>query len=161
MIVVAIVGVIAAIAIPSLTKNNSLAEMRTQVRKMRGQVARARTLASTGKNENYAGWNPTDRTQQAGILITSATSYQVFVDRDNVTDGDEIVLKVVNFANLSTDADYAQQLTITTNANPPEVRFRKNGTVFGNTDIDIVFTDADSGLTETIRVLYGGTTEVL
>src|SRR5687768_8583950 len=119
MIVVAIVAVVAAIAIPSLTKNNSLADMRTSVRRMRGQLARARTLASTGKNENYAGWLATDRTVQAGILITGPTSYQVFVDRDNVTDGDEIVLKVVNFANLAADADYAQQVTITTTANPP------------------------------------------
>jgi prepilin-type N-terminal cleavage/methylation domain-containing protein len=159
MIVIAIVGVIAAIALPNLFHNNSLAEMRASVRRMRGNIARARTLAGTGKNENYPGWAATDRTVHAGIIFQSATQYQVFVDRDTTTNGNEIILKVVNLADLSRDADYARSVTMV--ADQAEIRFQKNGTLNSATNVNVVFTDADSGLSETIRVLFGGTTQVL
>ena len=71
--------------------------MRAAARKVRGTVARARTLAATGKNEGYAGWNPTDRTVEAGIEI-DATGYHLFVDRNSANNGDEAIIEVIDFA---------------------------------------------------------------
>ena len=69
MIAIAIIAVLAMIAIPSLFGTTSQADQRAATRKFRGAVARARTLAATGKNDNYPGWNATDRTVEAGIFI--------------------------------------------------------------------------------------------
>jgi type II secretory pathway pseudopilin PulG len=151
VIVVAIVGILAALVIPSFTRSNDLADMRAASRKLMGTLVRARTLASSGKNENYPGWLPTDRTAQAGLFLTT-TDFRLFVDRNNVTDGDEIILEVVDFTEAG--SNYAANVLI--QAPPAEIRFQRNGTLTTTTNQDIVLEDQGSGLRQTIRLTYGG-----
>ncbi len=159
MIVIAIVGILAALVIPNFARSREFAQLHRATRKIVGVVARARTLAATGKNENYAGWAPTDRTVQSGILIT-ATGYQLFVDRNRILDGDEILIEVVDYATIGT-IDYAQNVQLTAPAPGTEIRFDKNGTLSTPSDVNVILRDAGSGVTETVRIAYGGSTKIL
>jgi prepilin-type N-terminal cleavage/methylation domain-containing protein len=157
MIVVAIIAVLAFIAVPNFFGSTSQAEARAAVRKFRATVARARTLAATGKNENYAGWAATDRTVEAGILI-EANGYRLFVDRNRITDGNEIDIEVVDFGDLARGSNYANTLTI--GPAGEEIRFQKNGTLTVNANIDVTFRDTTTGLAQTVSIAYGGSTRV-
>jgi prepilin-type N-terminal cleavage/methylation domain-containing protein len=156
MIVVAIVGVVAIVVVPQFMRSTNLAEMRAATRKLRSTVARARTLAATGKNENYTGWNPNDRTVEAGIQI-DATGYRLFVDNDRNA-GNEAVIEIVNFAPAS-GPHSAPNLSITQPAAGTQIRFQKNGTLVGGANQFITIQDI-SGMQMTVAISFGGGTEV-
>jgi prepilin-type N-terminal cleavage/methylation domain-containing protein len=158
MIVVAIVGVVALVVVPQFVGSTNLAEMRAAARKVRGTVARARTLAATGKNDGYAGWNANDRTVEAGIeVLPGGTGYQLFVDRDGNA-GDEAIIGIVNYAPAS-GPHSAPNLTITNPAAGTQIRFLRNGTLSGGANQSITVQDV-SGAQMTIAISYGGGTEI-
>lgn len=159
MIVVAIVGVIALVAIPNFFAGTNQADMRAATRRLRGNIAKARTLAATGKNDNYTGWAATDRTVEAGVQI-DATGYRVFVDNDRIGgNGTEAVLEIVNFQDYGAE-DAAPQLQIVQPAPGTQIRFQKNGTLTTQNNQTIIFRDTVSGMTMSVLVAFGGSTRV-
>ena len=154
VIVVAIVGILAALVVPSFSRSKELGDLRAATRKLMGTIQRARTLAATGKNDNYPTWNPTDRVVHAGILF-APDGYQLFVDRDRIRDGDEITIEVVDFDD-STASEYAPTVVVVAPPPATEIRFAKNGTIVGGLDNTLILRDTPSGIEQTVQLSLGG-----
>jgi prepilin-type N-terminal cleavage/methylation domain-containing protein len=164
MVVVAIVVILAAFAIPAMFRATDQAKTRGAARTMLGHLAKARQLAASGRED--ASWPAGSRTIEAGVII-AATGYQIFVDRNDVTDGDEIIVEAVDWApaagfETKVGDRAADSLVIT--APPPgaEIRFRKNGTLAANPPVDqtIIIRDTQSGAVEELTVSFGGSVQL-
>ncbi|MEQ9501330.1 MAG: type II secretion system protein [Deltaproteobacteria bacterium] len=150
MVVIGIVAIGAAIAMATFQRSTAKADMRSAANAMVGDFRRARSMAKTGTTPPGA-FAAGQRTVQAGIRIVSATSYSVFVDNDNVSNGSEVAVEVVDML-----TKYGAGFSITAPAVGTEIRFRRNGTLDQPNNINIVMTDTHGGGQRTITVTYGG-----
>lgn len=153
MVVVAIIGVIAAVAIPAMTQATDGAKINGAARLLLAHVAKTRQLAATGRE--HPNWAPNERTVQAGILI-QPTGYLIYIDRDTTLDGDEETVEAVDY---TTDAiGNARASRVRVVAPPPntDIRFRRNGTLTTNNDVWITLRD-NAGKEERIHIFFGGT----
>ncbi len=150
-VVVTISAVLLAIAVPSLRAMSRGTELRSTARTLSNDIQRVRSFAVAGQ-QDFAGWTATQRTRQAGIRFVNATQYALFVDNDTESNGaaSEVIVQI------KTLADKMQM-----QCSSPEIRFERNGTLAsGTVDQQITLTDSEYGTSATIRVFYGGKTEI-
>lgn len=150
VIVLAIVGALIAIAIPAMMRSRRKAALRECARDLIGNLDRARAAATKG--ETNSNWNAADRTVSAGIQILSATRYQLFIDRNMTTTGDEQIVSIVDLGIEYPNAE----LSITAPASPAEIRYRSNGILNGSAQIDVTVRDAGTTDFKVVRVAPGG-----
>lgn len=145
IVVVSLIALMAAIAIPwfgRLQRENRLSNL---TREMLVQVRRARAEASSGRVLDPGP--PIVRTRASGVRIVSETQYELFVDPDNVAaNGNEVTIDTIDFLANTPNT----QVRITSPAADTTIRFRNDGTAIGAQDI--VLGDSDVGTTRTIRV---------
>ncbi|MCC7383006.1 MAG: prepilin-type N-terminal cleavage/methylation domain-containing protein [Deltaproteobacteria bacterium] len=148
MVTVAIIGVLAALAVPMFYRLQRQNRLRSDARMLLAHLAKARGLAVSGKDGGpTSGWGPDDRTRSAGLRIDSTTQYVVFIDRNLSTDGDEVTVETVDFS-LRPDA----QTVIDAPAVGTEIRFRGNGTVVQPENLTV----RDPTLSESRTIVLSG-----
>lgn len=149
MVVVAILAIGAAIALTTLNRGTSKADMHAAANDMVGKFRRARSLAKTGTTPPNA-FAAGERTVQAGIRIVSPTSYSLFIDNDNVPGG-EVAIEIVDL-----QQSFGQGFSITAPPANTQIRFRRNGTLDQPANVNVVLRDTQGGTQRTITVTYGG-----
>ncbi len=148
MTVVALVLIIGAVTIPRLLAGQGRSELTSQARRMMNLTAKARSLAASGGVQ--ATWSaPSDRVVQSGIRLVSPSQYRLFVDNNLLTDGTEIVVKTI---------DLPSHLLLT---GPPEVRFKRTGTLSQPGDVQFKLTNSNTGTGRVIQIGYGGQARVI
>lgn len=150
LVVVAILAIGAAIALTTLNRGTSKADMHAAANAMVGHFRRAQSMAKTGTTPQGA-FAPGQRTVQAGIRIVSPTNYTLFIDNDNVSNGGEVAVEVVDLVQ-----SWGTGFSITAPAAPTEIRFRRNGTLDQPSNVNVVMRDAHGNTQRTITVTYGG-----
>jgi prepilin-type N-terminal cleavage/methylation domain-containing protein len=130
MVVVGIVALLVAIAIPTSQKVMDMARWRSASRIYLGNLRLARTIALTGAGRaaGFGGGTGTgavtDQIRFAGVRLLSPQSYAVFVDEDNISgNGNESFVKVQSVL----DKDLSTTITFTPIAGNGEVRFDRKG----------------------------------
>lgn len=147
VVVIAIVAIMAAVTVQLFSNWIAYDKPRRSARLLLGDVNRARSYAASGFQPSGApGWAATDRTVNAGIIISATNAYTVFVDRNGITDGDEYPIAVVTLPD---------PVTISAPAVGQEVRFRQNGMTSGPS-VDLVVTDTTMGVNRSITVSGAG-----
>lgn len=152
VITVAIVALLAAVAYPFFTNSIEKGKLNDVTKRMLAHFTKARNLAASGQTDS--SWGGGDRTITALVRIESATGYTVYIDRDDVWDGDEVAVQVVDF----TISDPGSDIRITAPAPLTVIRFRSNGTLTGGGQVDITLTD--NNRTRNLRVTVGGLTKI-
>lgn len=154
VIVVVIIGLLAAIVIPSFQATKRRSELNEAVRGVEANLTRARSLAAKG--EINAAWGAGDKTVSAGVRVISATQYAVFIDRNTAVNGDEVVVSVIDLLRNHPGSD----VRISAPAVNAEVRFRSNGILTTATGVDVVLTGSNNA-TKTVRVTTSGISKIL
>lgn len=154
LIVVAIIGVIAAVTIPAMTQATDGAKIHGAARMLLAHVAKVRQLAATGRDD--PSWNPGDKAVQAGLLI-NPTGYSIYMDKDDdPNNGNEVTLQVVDYTTDAIGNTRATRVRVVSPVPGTDIRFRRNGTLTSNNDVLVVLQD-NGGKEERIRIYYGGT----
>ena len=143
--VIAIVGLAVATTTPYLSSMTNRAKLRKVARNIKGALSQARTAARSGR-EGMTGWSEDARVKQSGLRLENPQMLHVFVDSDeNATNNNEAVL-------LSYELD--SHLTVSMNAE--ELRFKRNGTLVGQSDVQITVRDTRLQESYLVSVTYGG-----
>lgn len=157
MIAMVILVVAGGIAIPYFTSLRRDRALHTQARLLVARFAKARSLAASGQRDS--SWGEGARTVNAGVRIVSSTGYELFIDRNGETDGDEVVVERVDFAEVAGGipiefADFGGEAI--------EVRYKANGALETPTQetIDITLRDSDSERERVVRVTYSGLAKI-
>ncbi len=153
-VVVAIVGLILAVAIPQFNASRNTSQLRSVANRLVGDFRRAQSLARAGKAD-VPTWGAGVRTRMAGIRFISATQYAIFVDRDTQANGGatEADMEVIDIA------PDGEPFTLV--GAPAQVRFRKNGTLPAPPDITITLRNTATNEQKVIQVTYGGRPSIL
>lgn len=146
-IVTAMIALVGMMSIPLFSRLQRTQQFRDSARSVGSALLVAKSMASTGKRQS--GWAANDRVTNAGVQVLSTTSYVVFVDRDSVRDGDEIVMKTVILP---------RGFTIVSPVAGQEIRYRANGTV--PVPQNILIRDTERNRTRTIVVAGGGAVRI-
>ena len=157
MVAMAILVISGAVAIPYFSSLRRDRELHTQARLLVARFAKARGLAAAGQRDR--AWAPGERTINAGIRILSPTSYEVFIDRNTSSDGDEVIVEHVDF----TEAARGIPLEFADLGDDPmEIRYKANGALETPTadTIDITLRDTDSERERVVRVTYSGLAKI-
>lgn len=150
VIALAIIAVLAAICIPLLSASQKRSRLKQAARDLGAHLGLARSLAGSGRGD--ASWQSSDRVVNGGVRLISPTQYAVFIDRNELLDGDEVDTVVVDFS----ARDPSSELRIVSPVAPAEIRFRANGTLLSASMVDVVVEDAGTGEQRTVRVTLGG-----
>jgi prepilin-type N-terminal cleavage/methylation domain-containing protein len=156
MIVVGIVGIMVAIAIPVMSGINKRTRGRDAIRELQAKVTQARGLATSGQTN--PAWPAPARTVNAGIRFDSATSYVVYIDRDTTLNGNEVVMSVVNMEqpNGAAPVQISNPSTF-----PADMRMKSNGSLVSGVAATFVVQDAEQRTTQTLRVSLSGMPKIL
>lgn len=169
-IVLAIVGIGAAVAIPYFLAAKKKSELHQAARHALGHVRVARTVGASGKiieaptppppppGESYAIFIPPPVTARVGgIRIISPTSYAVFA----ASEADPAIrrdrdLEVVDL--LAHDPSSPLQIV----SPPPrtEIRFQSNGSMISGQAAEIILRDTDSLLEKRITISGSGAAHI-
>jgi prepilin-type N-terminal cleavage/methylation domain-containing protein len=125
-VVIALVAVFSMMAVPLFARVERRSRLRSAAREFMADLAKTRTTAASAGFPRRTGWSANDRITNTGLVVASATTYRLFIDRDNVTDGDEITLGTVRLPD---------GVVFTAPSTGHEIRFRRNGTAVGATVI--------------------------
>lgn len=145
---VALVGVLVAVSVPMVGRTMRRNELRRASRTVQASIERARGLAVSGKRSE-SDWGPTDRAVSAGLRVTGPDALELFVDRDGITDGDEVAVGTVTLP---------RAVVLQAPAVGAEVRFRQDGTLAAPSGL--VLKDVEGGSTRTITITAGGSVRV-
>jgi prepilin-type N-terminal cleavage/methylation domain-containing protein len=147
VVATALIGVVSAMAVPLFGRLQRTQQFRDTTRHLSSALLSAKSLAATGRRQ--AGWAGTDRVTTAGVHVLSANSYVVFIDRDGVRDGDEIIVKTVILPNA---------MSIVSPAAGQEIRYRGNGTVAN--PLNVTLLDTERNRRRTIVISGGGAVRI-
>lgn len=137
----------ATMTVPLVSRLQRAQEFRAVARNVQTSLVHARSIAASGKREPT--WTTNDRVQQAGVYISSATSYTIFIDRDTVRDGDEITVRTITLP---------MGMEITAPAVGQEIRYRHTGTVANPQNITL--NDRHRVKSRTLIVSGGGSVRI-
>lgn len=155
MVVIGIVGIVVAVAVPLSGKLRERTHFNAVIREYQGKLALARSLAVSAEVQNHPGWvAPNNRIRSAGLRQISPTQYVVFVDND-LTAGGEIDISVVDLVQAR-----RPQISITA---PALIRLNNSGTLISSTvPVQTVFADTQiAGRTKTVRLSLSGVARIL
>jgi prepilin-type N-terminal cleavage/methylation domain-containing protein len=155
VVVIGIIGIIAAIAIPTFSRMRERDKLNDAVREMTAKVSQARSLAAS--NQRNPAWLATERSMSAGIRFLDNRSYIVFIDRDLIWDGDEATIATVSFI----AKDPGTPLTIVNPAPNTEIRMQRNGVLTAGGPVMIEINDDRARATKRIQVSLSGSTRIL
>lgn len=150
MLIVGIMGLLAAIAVPSFTRLQRLDRLRQVTRHMIGYLREAKGMAARGTDLNN-GVGPVRPARVSGIRFEGPNVYVLFLDEDDtVGNGNEVDLKTIDLQaqKQGTWAQIIQPIGA-------EVRFRADGRTRQDPDtgaIRVVISDPDIGESRTIEV---------
>lgn len=152
MIAVAVVSVVGALAVTNFVRWQRFSTVREVAVGLTGDLREARSLAMSGRT-NFTGFVAGDRVECAGVRRIDDDTYEVFVDRDEVADGNEVVIRRV-------DAEI-HGFPIILGWPVPEVRFDRSGLL--TTGVEQRFTSRDTGTGREVQVLValGGKAELV
>ena len=131
-VILAIVAIAVAVAIPSLTRAKLTSDINHDVRLMRAHISRSRHEASSGKD--YAPGGADGRVRYAGIKIIDAKSYSIFVSDKKSLDTTEVLLVVV----------FDHSLEILTPDSSSPIVFQANGTLTNDSADKIVLRNTET-----------------
>lgn len=151
VVVVAVVGIVAAIAVPGLFRMSQRSALRASANTLVSALKLARTSAASGR-ASIPGWGANDRTLEAGVRFVSDTQYLVFVDRNRITDNDEGIVRTFDLVD-----DYPNFRLV---GAPAEIRFQRNGMLTQPLNVDVLLRDQDTGHEYTVRATFGGRVEI-
>jgi prepilin-type N-terminal cleavage/methylation domain-containing protein len=123
-----VMAVLAAVAVPMYGNWLAYDKPRRAIRGLLGDLNRARGYAVSGQRPDpvASGWPANDRTLSAGVMISAANQYSIFLDRNGITDGDEYTIAIITLP---------AGLTIThPTTTGAMVRFLQDGTTGAPTD---------------------------
>jgi prepilin-type N-terminal cleavage/methylation domain-containing protein len=148
VVVVAMIAVLSAIAFPAFNRWLAFDQSRKVARGLLSDITRARAYAVSGQQPNMVQtrWGPSDRTLSAGVIVAAPNRYQIFLDRNNVMDGDEYTIAIVTLPD---------PLTITSPGVGQSLRFLQDGTT-GASTMHFDVTDSSSGVHRTVTVSGAG-----
>lgn len=149
VVAVAILGIMAAIAVPNIYRMSRRGALRASASGLVSALKLARSSAASGRLPPGG----TVRTAEAGVRFDSATRYDVFLDADRVaSNGNEAVLRSYDL----TDDNPSFRL----DGQPAEVRYQRNGMLTVPGDVVIRLQDPDTDLEYTVRATFGGRVEI-
>ena len=125
-VVIALIAVFSMMAVPLFSRVERRSRLRSTARAFMADLAKTRSTAASAGFPTQTGWSANERVTNTGLVVASSTSYRVFIDRDAVTDGDEITLGTVRLPD---------GVIFTAPSSGHEIRFRRNGTALGATEI--------------------------
>lgn len=144
VVALGLLGIFAALSLPLVSRTMRRNELRKTARSLHGALSRTRSIAVSGRRAATT-WAPTDRTVNTLLRITSSTSYELFVDRDTTTDGDEVSIG---------RTDLPRSFVFDAPSTGAELRFRADGTVVA--PLDLVVRDRELDQTRRIILTAGG-----
>lgn len=182
VVVVTIVGLVAAVAIPLAARVKQRNELNDFARRTLGDLREARALGASGRIISPSS-TPTPapapapcppgltcassmsapaipandiRVRYGGVRVASTTSYTVFADDDNIANnGGEIDLTVVDF----TAKNPASTVRIISPTPGTEIRFQSNGLRSSGPNV-LILEDSASGFRKTISITAAGTAKL-
>jgi len=168
MVVVGIIGIAAAIAIPNYVRQREFGNISRRARELATAIRFVRSEAASGRPIGGVG-GPT--IEEAGLRFVDDDTYEVFVDDDDANGGETVVRRVEL---ASFDSNFLGQTAGTTvrldrvivgpdTSSPPAntvVRFRRNGTLSRPTDVSIRLFDERTEQWRTVSVSYTGQSRI-
>lgn len=154
MVVIGIVGIVVAVAVPLSSKVRERSHFNSAIREYQGKLALARSMAVGA--ETHPGWAaPNNRIRSAGIRQISPTQYTVFIDND-LAPGGEVDISVV-------DLVQARRSQISIVPAIPLIRMNNSGSLINSAvPVTIVFSDTQiPGRTKTLRLSLSGMSRIL
>jgi len=133
VVVVAIVALLLAVAIPSFTRSRQNANIESEISALSGRLTRSRVLATRGEVIDTAV--PPTASRSAGLRIAANNAYVLYVS--TAADGVGGTERVVEASQFPPESD----LTIIEPAVGAAVRFRHNGTLVTGGPTRVVLRD--------------------
>lgn len=174
VVVLVIIGVLAAIGIPSFLRSRREAQLDNRTRELVSMIALAQGEAVTGRELTGNVPNVAGRARQAGLRFLDEDTYLVFVDNDRDPADVEVVARVElsdaggGGGGLGTsDQGYEvriQDVTVGGASEAPpagiEFRFESDATVANSDNVVINLVDPDLGRRSRIEVSVAGQASV-
>jgi prepilin-type N-terminal cleavage/methylation domain-containing protein len=163
MVVVAIVAIAGAIAIPGFFGSMKRQAVRNEARQLISSLREARSLAIArtsvpnlvcpGGGGSGSGGGPGCLPRTMGVRVTSRTTYEIFGDADNVDGGDEIIQRI-DLRSRGGDA----RVEIDEADIPFTLRFATNGVLTGSAPNgrDIAVIDTVTNERHVVRITAAG-----
>jgi prepilin-type N-terminal cleavage/methylation domain-containing protein len=169
VIVLAIIGIAAAIGIPSFLQARREAQLDNRTRELVTMIARAQSEAITGRELTGTAPGVVGQARQAGVRFIDADTYVVFVDNDDDPTNVEIVARVdlegggggglASSDASGTDVE-VEDVTVggTTEAPPAgiEFRFRNDATVVDSDNVEVRLVDQEMRKRAVVAVSVAG-----
>ncbi len=161
VVVVAIVSLLTAVALPNFFMLSRNRELRSAVRTLLVEIQRIRTFSANAKLDNIQQGTPSfvsleqeNQTYvESGLLITNNYTIQFFADTDtNPNNSGLRVIKTINFK----ERFPSSQLRIDVPTQGQQIRFRRNSTRTANSPGTIRLTSAVTGKSLEISISLAG-----
>lgn len=171
-LVVAIIGIAAAVGIPSFLRAQRNAQLDNRTRELVSLIALAQSEAVTGRQLNGDAPNVIGELRQSGIRFIDDDTYVVFVDNDNDPTDVEIIARVelggggaggVSSSEGGVDVVLEEVTVGGANQAPPngiEFRFRDDATVVNTNEVTVSLVDNDMRRRSIIQVSVAGQTMI-
>jgi len=174
VIVLAIIGIAAAIGIPNFLRARREAQLDNRTRELVSMISRAQNEAVTARQLDGTVPGVVGPARQGGVRFVDDDTYVVFADNDANPDDIEVVARV----ELSADetgggglqgSDVGFQVTIEqvtvggTTETPPagiELRFDRDATVVNSDNAEVRLVDQEMGRRSIVQVSVAGQTTV-
>lgn len=173
VLVLAIIGIAAAIGIPSFLRARREAQLDNRTRELISMIARAQSEAITGRELIGASPGVVGEAMQAGVRFIDADTYVVFVDNDGDPANVEIVARVElegggggGIASSDAAGTEVELETVTvggTTEAPPaglEFRFRNDATVVNSQNVVVQLVDREMRKRSVVQVSVAGQSTV-
>ena len=173
VIVLAIIGIAAAIGIPSFLRARREAQLDNRTRELVTMIARAQSEAITGRELTGAAPGVVGEAQQAGVRFIDADTYVVFVDNDDDPTNVEIIARVeleggggggIASSDASGTDVVLENVTVggATEAPPAgiEFRFRNDATVVDSENVVVRLVDQEMRKRSVVQVSVAGQSTV-
>ena len=153
VVAVAVVGIVAAIAVPNIFRLSQRNALRSTANTLVSALKLARSSAATGRMAVVPAPGTTARTVEAGVRFNTDTQYDVFLDQDRVANsGNEAIVRSYDLTD-----DYPSFRLI---GPPAEIRYRQNGMLTAPPDVTVLLRDLDTGLEYSVQATFGGRVEI-
>lgn len=152
MVVVAVVSIVGSLAVMGFVRWQRHGAVREAGVAMVGDLRELRALAQSGRTD-FAGFGPGVRVEQAGLRRVGASTYEVFVDRDELSDGNELTLRTIELPVHGFPIEVVWPV--------PELRFDRSGLLATGTEQRFTVRDTQANRSVTVLVSLGGKSELL
>ena len=152
MVVLAIVAILGTVSVMWFVRAQKDARLNAVAASVMGRILEARTEALTGRviangagapagaPGEFQGWAAQPMVRSAGFRVTSATTFEVFVDQDTQPGGEEVIHETDFMAQSDSN-----RISFAPNTVGRSIRFQRDGRARGDQEFQLIENSTQRG----------------